>query len=88
VQTVEVVVAEAEEAVAAKEGVDEAATAEVMHPSPRAAVAMPDSPEVVAVVTGPEPVVVPEVEVAARVGNSARFYGSREISPESSNPYR
>jgi hypothetical protein len=97
---VEVEVVEVEEAVAVEEEMDEAvlaevpvaggtalATLEVMQQSPQVAVAMPDSPEVVAVVMGPEPVVVPEAEAEARVGNSARFCGSKGICPGISNPY-
>jgi hypothetical protein len=87
---------EAEEAV--EEGVAEAATAaatlrlaaevtvEALQRLPQA-VPIPGSPELVAEM-GPGPVVVLEAEVAARVGNSALFCGSRAICLESSNPSR
>ena len=95
--------AEAGEAVAVEGEVDEAAmaaataaatlqlavavTVEAMQQLPQA-LAIPDSPELVAAVMGPGPVVVLEAEVAARVGNSALFCGSRGICPESSSPYQ
>jgi hypothetical protein len=93
---VEVEVAEAEVEVAVEEEVDEGAMAEVqveatpeaLPQSPRAAVAIADSPERVAVVMGPEPVVVLEAEVEARAGRNARFCGLRAICPVTSNPYR
>ena len=93
-----VAVEEAEE-VAVEEGMDEAetavatlqlaaeVTAEAMQQLPQA-VAMPDSPEVVVAAMAPEPVAELEAEVAARVGHSERFCGSRGICPETSNPYQ
>jgi hypothetical protein len=97
VEAVEAV--EAEEAEAVEEGVDEAetavatlqlaaeVTAEAIQQLPQA-VAMPVSPGVVVAAMGPEPVVELEGEVAARVGHSVRFCGSRGICPETSNPYQ
>jgi hypothetical protein len=87
---VEVAEAEAEEAEVVEEGVDEAETAVATLKLAEAetAEAMPDSPEVAVAAMGPEPVVELEGEVAARVGHSVRFCGSRGICPETSNPYQ
>ena len=49
---------------------------------------MPEAPEMLAAGMRPEAVAELEAEVAARVGHSERFCGSRGICPETSNPYQ